>query len=361
MKNSKMDLDKINQEALSLLKSLITTPSISGQEEEATELIGRFLNLKQIPFERKVNNIWLQNTYFDETKPTLLLNSHIDTVKPNASWNSNPFEAAEIDGKLFGLGSNDAGASLVSLLSTFIYFRDRQDLSHNIIYAATAEEESSGADGISAILEELGKIDLAIVGEPTDMDMAVAEKGLMVIECEAKGVSGHAARDLGENAILKAYEDIHWFSNYKFDRQSKFLGPVKMTVTMLSAGYQHNVIPDRCTFTVDVRTTDVYTHDEILDIIKQNIKAEVTRCSLRLNPSSIPENHLLVETAQNLGIKTYGSPTLSDQALINTSSVKMGPGKSERSHTADEYIQIDELSEGIHIYVELLENLLTKK
>jgi acetylornithine deacetylase len=360
MKDILANIDKINQEAFILLKSLIETPSISEQEDEAAELIGRFLNLKEIPFERKINNIWLKNTYFDADKQTLLLNSHIDTVKPNAGWQVNPFEAEEKDGKLFGLGSNDAGASVVSLLSTFIYFKERQDLSHNIIYAITAEEETSGANGITAILNDLGKIDLAIVGEPTDMDMAVAEKGLIVIECEAKGVSGHAARDLGVNAILKAYDDIHWFSNFKFDRISKFLGPVKMTVTMINAGYQHNVIPDRCTFTVDIRTTDVYTHDEILEIIKQNIKGEIARCSLRLNPSSIPEDHPLVKTALELGIKTYGSPTLSDQALIQTASVKIGPGKSERSHTANEFIYIEELEKGISRYIELLEKFFSK-
>ncbi|MEJ2543268.1 MAG: M20 family metallo-hydrolase [Calditrichaceae bacterium] len=354
------DIEKLNQEALSLLKSLIETPSISGQEDEAAELIGRFLTIKEIPFERKINNIWLKNAYFDENKPTLLLNSHIDTVKPNAGWQGNPFEAVEKDGKLFGLGSNDAGASVVSLLSAFVYLKDWQDLSHNVIFAATAEEESSGAKGITAILGELGKIDLAIVGEPTGMDMAVAEKGLIVIDCEVKGVSGHAARDLGVNAILKAYDDIAWFSNYEYDRISKFLGPVKMTVTMINAGYQHNVIPDRCTFTVDIRTTDAYSHDEILEIIKQNIKGEIARCSLRLNPSSIPEDHLLVKTAKDLDVKTYGSPTLSDQALIQTASVKMGPGKSERSHTAEEFIYIEELNTGIRKYIELLEKFLTK-
>ena len=353
-------IEKTNQEALSLLKSLIETPSISGQEDEAAELIGRFLTIKEIPFERKINNIWLKNTWFDESKPTLLLNSHIDTVKPNASWQGNPFEAVDNDGKLTGLGSNDAGASVVSLLSAFIYLKDRQDLSHNVIFAASAEEETSGANGITAILGDLGKIDLAIVGEPTGMDMAVAEKGLIVIDCEAKGVSGHAARELGVNAILKAYDDIVWFSNYKFDRISKFLGPIKMTVTMINAGYQHNVIPDRCTFTVDIRTTDAYTHDEILDVIKQNIKGEIARCSLRLNPSSIPEDHLLVKTALEMGIRTYGSPTLSDQALIQTASIKMGPGKSERSHTAEEFIYIEELNTGIQKYIELLENFLTK-
>ena len=360
MMDKNFDIEKINQEALSLLKSLIETPSISGQEDEAAELIGRFLTIKDIPFERKINNIWLKNTYFDQNKPTLLLNSHIDTVKPNAGWQKNPYEAVEKDGKLTGLGSNDAGASVVSLLNAFIYFKDRKDLSHNIIFAATAEEETSGANGITAILADLGKIDLAIVGEPTDMDMAVAEKGLIVIDCEAKGVSGHAARDLGVNAILQAYDDIEWFSNYKFDRISKFLGPVKMTVTMINAGYQHNVIPDRCTFTVDIRTTDAYTHDEILDVIKQNIKGEIARCSLRLNPSSIPEDHLLVKTALEMGIRTYGSPTLSDQALIQTASIKMGPGKSERSHTAEEFIYVEELNTGIQKYIELLENFLTK-
>jgi acetylornithine deacetylase len=356
-----INLEELSGEALSLLKSLITTPSISGMEDEAAELISRFLNLKDISFERKFNNIWLKNLYFDENKPTLLLNSHIDTVKPNAGWQGNPYEAVEKKGKLYGLGSNDAGASVVSLLSTFLYFREWKDMSHNIIFAATGEEETSGANGISAILDDLGKIDLAIVGEPTGMDMAVAEKGLMVIECETKGVSGHAARDLGDNAILKAYEDILWFSSYKYDRQSKFLGPVKMTVTMINAGYQHNVIPDRCTFTVDIRTTDAYTHDEILDIIKNKIKSEIARCSLRLNPSSIPEDHLLVRTAKKLGIQTYGSPTLSDQALIRTSSVKMGPGESERSHTAEEFVYIEEITTGIKRYIELLENFLTEK
>ena len=360
MMDKNFAIEKTNQEALSLLKSLIETPSISGQEDEAAELIGRFLTIKEIPFERKINNIWLKNTWFDESKPTLLLNSHIDTVKPNASWQGNPFEAVDNDGKLTGLGSNDAGASVVSLLSAFIYLKDRQDLSHNVIFAASAEEETSGANGITAILGDLGKIDLAIVGEPTGMDMAVAEKGLIVIDCEAKGVSGHAARELGVNAILKAYDDIVWFSNYKFDRISKFLGPIKMTVTMINAGYQHNVIPDRCTFTVDIRTTDAYTHDEILDVIRQNIKGEIARCSLRLNPSSIPEDHLLVKTALEMGVRTYGSPTLSDQALIQTASIKMGPGKSERSHTAEEFIYIEELNTGIQKYIELLENFLTK-
>lgn len=360
MMNLKNDIKKISEESLNLLKSLISTPSISGQEDEAAELIGRYLVFKEIFFERKINNIWLKSSFFDINKPTLLLNSHIDTVKPNAGWKGNPYEAVEQDGKLYGLGSNDAGASLVSLLGTFIYFRDRKDLNYNIIYAATAEEESSGANGITAILEDLGKIDLAIVGEPTGMDMAIAEKGLIVIECEAKGVSGHAARDIGENAILKAYDDIQWFSNYKFDRESKFLGPVKMTVTMINAGYQHNVIPDRCTFTVDIRTTDAYTHDEILDIIQKNIKSEIARCSLRLNPSSLPEDHPLVQTAREMGMRTYGSPTLSDQALLKTASVKMGPGQSERSHTADEFIFINELESGICTYIELLENFLTQ-
>jgi acetylornithine deacetylase len=342
-------------EAKQLLVDLIGTPSLSGNEAKAANIIQKYLERFCLSVERKYNNVWAVNRFAVPGKKTLLLNSHLDTVKPNIGWKIDPYKPKEYQGKLYGLGSNDAGGALVALFAVFKYFYDRPDLPYNLMYTATAEEETTGANGISAILRSIGVIDLAIVGEPTGMDLAVAEKGLIVLECEAKGVAGHAARDLGENAILKAIPDIQWFSSYKFDRISKYLGPVKMTVTQINAGYQHNVIPDSCTFTVDIRTTDVYTHEEIMDVINKNISSEVKRGSLRLNPSGIPDEHTLVKAAKKLGISTFGSPTLSDQALLNVPSVKMGPGRSERSHTADEYIELNELEEGITKYIQLLE------
>jgi len=259
-----MNIDQLCIEAQKILIELIQTPSISGDEKETADLIQKYLEKNGVDTQRKYNNVWVQNQILDPDKPTLLLNSHHDTVKPNAGWSMDPYKPIEREGKLFGLGSNDAGASLVSLLATFLFFKNRDDLDHNIIFAATAEEETTGENGIASVLGELGQIDLAIVGEPTGMQLAIAEKGLMVLDCQARGISGHAARDTGDNAILMALNDIQWLSSYKFDQSSKYLGPVKITVTMIQAGYQHNVIPDRCTFTVDIRTTDAYTHDEIL-------------------------------------------------------------------------------------------------
>ncbi|APF18485.1 peptidase M20 [Caldithrix abyssi DSM 13497] len=352
------NIQQLTNEAIELLKQLIKRPSFSGQEDETAALIEAFLQEKGVATSRKHNNVWALNKNFDPTKPTLLLNSHHDTVRSVQGWQTDPFEPVVNDGKLIGLGSNDAGGPLVSLLAVFVYFYEKENLSYNVIMAATAEEENSGEKGIRSVLPEWGAIDLAIVGEPTGMQMATAEKGLMVLRCRAHGVAGHAARNLGENAILKAMKDIEWFSTFQFPRVSKLLGPVKMTVTTIQAGELHNVIPDRCDFTVDIRTTEVYTHEEILDLIRQNIESEIVRTSLRLKPSSIDAGHELVKIAEKMGISTFGSPTLSDQTYIEAPSVKMGPGMSERSHTPNEFIYLREIEDGIRKYVQLLERLL---
>ena len=349
-----MNLEDLIEQAKVLLQKLIATPSFSGQEQNTAQLIADFLGNYGMATHRRFNNVWAQNYYFDASKPTLLLNSHHDTVKPVQGWQSDPFTPTVQDGKLIGLGSNDAGAPLVSLLTTFIYFYKRSDLPFNLIMAATAEEENSGEKGIRSILPLLGKIDLAIVGEPTGMEMAIAEKGLMVLRCRAHGKAGHAARDLGENAILKAIDDIQWFSTFQFPRVSEMLGPVKMTVTTIKAGELHNVVPDHCDFTVDVRTTDAYSNEQILQIIKDNIKSQIVKASLQLKPSFIEPDHILVQTAKALGIPTFGSPTLSDQTHINAPSIKMGPGRSERSHTANEFIYWYELEQGIQQFINLL-------
>ncbi len=353
------NLNELSQQAIELLKQLIATPSFSGQEAETADLIEKFLEKHGVETKRKFNNIWAMNRHYHPEKPTLLLNSHHDTVKPVAGWESDPFTPTINDGKLIGLGSNDAGGPLVSLLATFVYFYQWENLNYNLILAATAEEENSGERGIRSVLPELGKIDLAIVGEPTGMEMAIAEKGLMVLRCRSHGRAGHAAREIGENAILKAVQDIQWFSSFQFPKISPVLGPIKMTVTVIQAGELHNVIPDKCDFTVDVRTTDAYTNEQVLQIIKQNITSEIVRTSLRLKPSSIDPNHPLVKIAEELGIKTFGSPTLSDQTYIEAPSVKMGPGMSERSHTPNEFIYLEEIKLGIGRYIELLERLLT--
>ncbi len=349
-----MELQTLITGAVDLLKQLIATPSFSGEEDGTATLIEESLKKFGIETQRKLNNVWAQNLHFNPGRPTLLLNSHHDTVKPVEGWQTDPFTPVVHEGKLIGLGSNDAGAPLVSLLATFVHFYGQKDLPFNLIFVASAEEERSRPEGIQAVLEELGKIDLAIVGEPTGMEMAVAEKGLMVLHCRALGRAGHAARDVGENAILKALPDIEWFSTYRFPRVSPMLGPVKMTVTVIKAGELHNVIPDHCDFTVDVRTTDAYSNEEVLQTIKTNIKSKIIRTSLRLRPSSIDLDHPLVRAAQALKIPTFGSPTLSDQTHIDAPSVKMGPGRSERSHTPNEFVFLKEIEEGIVRYVQLL-------
>lgn len=351
------DLPKLKQDAIKLLKQLIETPSFSKEEDKTADIINSFFQERNIPTQRKMNNIWAFNQYFDKAKPTILLNSHHDTVKPNTGYTLNPFSATEKDGKLFGLGSNDAGGCLVSLIATFVYFFDKPNLPYNFIMAATAEEEISGRNGVELIWNELQPIDFAIVGEPTLMDLAIAEKGLMVIDCTAHGQSGHAARNEGDNAIYKAIKDIEWIRNYQFPKVSELLGPVKMSVTIINAGTQHNVIPDKCTFTVDIRVTDAYKNEEILDVLRQNLISEINPRSVRLKPSSIDKNHKIVKEGVKMGKKTYASPTTSDQALMDCPSLKMGPGDSARSHTADEFIYIDEINNGIEDYVKLIEGM----
>ncbi len=355
---NKAQIATLTEEVIALLKQLISIPSLSKEEDKTADAIQHFIETKGIATHRKLNNIWCFNKYFDKNKPTILLNSHHDTVKPNSGYTLNPFEPVIKDGKLYGLGSNDAGASLVSLLATFVHFYNQKDLNYNLIYAATAEEEISGVNGVELILPLLGAIDFGIVGEPTQMQLAIAEKGLLVIDCIAKGKAGHAAREEGENAIYNALKDIYWFQNFEFPEISETLGKVKMTVTIINSGSQHNVVPDTCKFTVDIRVTDKYRNAEVLEIVKQHITSEVTPRSLRLNSSSIPKNHAIVQAGIELGRTFYGSPTSSDQAVMNFSTLKMGVGDSARSHTADEFIYLAEIEEGIELYIELLEKVI---
>ena len=355
------NIDTLSKEAIELLKKLIETQSFSKEEEGTALLIESFFDKNEIPFQRKKNNIWAFNKYFDASKPTLLLNSHHDTVKPNKSWTLNPLEAGIQDGKLYGLGSNDAGGCLVSLMATFKHFYNREDLSYNIVMAATAEEEISGKEGLEIVVPELPEISFAIVGEPTEMNLAVAEKGLLVLDCTARGKSGHAAREEGDNAIYKALKDIAWISSYQFPKVSPTLGPVKMSVTIINAGTQHNVVPDICNFTIDVRATDQYTLEEVIDIIQSHLQSEVHARSIRLRPSSIPMDHPIVKVGLALGRTAYGSPTTSDQALLDCPSLKMGPGHSGRSHSADEFIYIEEIGAGIAQYITMLEQVIVNR
>jgi acetylornithine deacetylase len=340
-----------------LLCDLIETPSLSREEGEAAMVVQKFLQKENIPFETLQHNTWTKNRYFNPLKPTILLNSHIDTVKPVNSWTKDPYKAVFEDDKLYGLGVNDAGAALVSLLGAFLYFYDKEDLRFNLIFAATAEEEISGKNGVELIENVVNKCSFAIVGEPTEMEMAVAEKGLMVIDAEVKGKSGHAARNEGVNAIYTAVKDLMRLENYQFKKINPYVGAVKATVTMIQAGTQHNVIPDICKYVIDVRTIPEYTHEQILEILQDNLKAAITPRSTRLKPSQIDKNHAIVKAAEKTGINTFGSATLSDQTLIAIPSVKIGPGKSERSHTADEFIFVKEIEQGLTTYVKLLERL----
>ena len=351
-------IEQLIQEAIVLLQKLIAKPSFSSEEDETALLIMQWFSTHDIKFESKGHNIWAKNKFFDESKPTILLNSHHDTVKPNKGYTRDPFNAEIIDGKLYGLGSNDAGGCLVSLLALFTYYHKYQDLKYNIIIVASAEEESSGKNGLNSVLPLLPKLEFAIVGEPTQMQLAIAEKGLLVLDCYAHGVAGHAAHGLGENAIYKAVEAIEWFKKYEFKKESETLGKVKMTVTQINAGDQHNVIPADCHFVVDIRVTDKYSNLEVLDIIKDHVDVEVKPRSLRLNSSSISADHSIVKAGIALGKKTYGSPTLSDQAVLSCPSLKLGPGDSLRSHTADEFIFVEEIENGIKEYIELLERVL---
>jgi acetylornithine deacetylase len=344
--------------AVDLLQQLITIPSFSREEEKTANLLMGFFSFHGMEAHRTGNNVWSKNKFFDSSKPTILLNSHHDTVKPNPGYTRNPFSADIDNGKLFGLGSNDAGGPLVSLIVTYFYFYNHQNLAYNLVLAATAEEEISGTNGIELVWNDLPKIDFAIVGEPTLTDIAVAEKGLLVLDCVARGKAGHAAREEGINAIYKALKDIEWFRTYQFPKISDSLGSVKMSVTVISAGQAHNQVPPECKFTVDIRVTDAYTLEEVLEVVKKNISCDVTPRSLRLRSSGVPENHPLVVAGKSLGKKLYGSPTTSDQALIPVPSIKMGPGDSARSHSADEFIYVHEIEEGIVSYISLLEKII---
>lgn len=351
-------ISTLTKEAIVLLQSLVQTPSLSKHENETAVILKNYLEKYCINVQTLQNNIWVKNKHFDISKPTILLNSHHDTVPANKAYTRNPFDAVIEDGKLFGLGSNDAGGCLVSLLATFLYFYENENLQYNIIFAASAEEEISGTNGIELMYPQLGIIDAAIVGEPTLMQMAIAEKGLLVIDCTIKGKAGHAAREEGENAIYKAMKTIEWFKNYQFEKISETLGPIKMSVTIINAGMQHNMVPDVCNFTVDIRINELYTHNEILKIIKDNIEAEIVPRSMRMKSSSIAVAHPLVQSGIRLGRTMYGSPTTSDKALMNCPSLKMGPGDSARSHSANEFIYVKEIEEGIDLYIKLLENIL---
>jgi acetylornithine deacetylase len=353
------ELTILQTDAVNLLKQLIAAPSFSKEEEITARIISNFLKEKNVIAEQFLNNVWARNKFFDATKPSILLNSHHDTVKPNKGYTNDPFSAIEKDGKLFGLGSNDAGGCLVSLIASFLYFYEKENLNYNLVLAATAEEEISGHKGIEALLPKLGKLEAAIVGEPTKMQMAIAEKGLMVLDCISSGISGHAAREEGDNALYSSLKDIEWFRTFRFEKISDLLGPVKMSVTVIETENKaHNVIPAQCKFVVDCRVNELYTFDEMLDIIRSNVQCEINPRSTRLRSSAIEKNHPLVEAGIKFGRTCYGSPTTSDKALMHFPALKMGPGDSARSHTADEYIYTQEIKEGIELYIQLLDQIL---
>lgn len=351
-------IEKLIQDSTNLLRDLIRIPSFSKEESQTADTIERFLQQRGVHTFRKMNNVWAYNKFFDAGKPTILLNSHHDTVKPNTGYTRNPFSPDIADGKLYGLGSNDAGGCLVSLIATFLHFYPQERLRYNFCIATTAEEEISGTNGIELVIPDLGPLDFAIVGEPTLMQLAVAERGLMVLDCTVYGKAGHAAREEGDNAIHKALKDIEWFTSYRFPKESEEFGPVKMSVTIIHAGSQHNVVPATCEFVVDIRVTDAYRNEEVLDIIRQHVSCEVKPRSVRLKPSSIPKDHPVVQAGLALGRTTYGSPTTSDQALLDIPSLKLGPGDSARSHMADEFIYLDEIDKGIGLYISILDRVV---
>ena len=351
------DLTPYTSEAITLLSSLVSIPSVSREEEQVADFLQNYMERSGIMTGRSGNNIWCISPMFDPKKPTILLNSHIDTVKPVNGWRKQPFTAKMEDGKLYGLGSNDAGASVVSLFEVYRYLSATEQ-AYNLIFLASCEEEVSGKNGIESVLPQLPPIALGVVGEPTEMHPAIAEKGLMVLDVTAHGKAGHAARDEGENAIYKALDDIQWFRNYHFPKESSFLGPVKMSVTQVNAGTQHNVVPDICTFVVDIRSNEYYSNEELFQEICSHIQSEAKARSFRLNSSHIDAEHPFVKRAVELGRTPFGSPTLSDQALMRFPSVKIGPGKSSRSHTADEYIRVSEIEEAIGMYIKILDGLV---
>lgn len=351
-------LSILTEKAIQLLSALIRTPSYSRDESATADLIAEFLQERGIETQRIGNNVVARNKHFDPTKPTVLLNSHHDTVKPNAQYTRDPFSPDIEDGKLFGLGSNDAGGCLVSLIATFIHYYPKADLAYNVMLAATAEEEISGSGGVEMTIPHLSPIECAIVGEPTKLDLAVAERGLMVLDCVSIGQAGHAARNEGVNALEKALDDIQWIRNHRFARVSDFLGACKMTVTVIETPNKaHNIIPAECKFVVDVRVNELYTFEEVLEEIRSNIGATITPRSFRLRSTSIDTDHPLVQGGINQGRKPYGSPTTSDKALMPFPALKTGPGDSARSHSANEYIYVEEIRGGIDHYIQLIEHL----
>lgn len=356
-----MKLDDLQGEAIQLLQDLISIPSFSTEEAGTAACISKWMEKHDISAEQLGNNVYAYNLHYDPGKPTLLLNSHHDTVKPNQAYSRDPHSPDIEEGKLYGLGSNDAGGPLVSLLCTFLYFYKRKDLQYNLLMVASAEEENSGSGGLASVLPSLPPVDLAIVGEPTLMDMAIAEKGLVVFDAVVKGTPSHAAHPNDDNPIYKCTEVLDWFRDFKLPKISDSLGPVKLTVTQIKAGSQHNVVPSQVALVIDVRVNDCYTNQEVADILKKEAPCSLEPRSLRHNSSSIPPDHPLVEAGIRLGRKTYGSPTLSDQAVLSCPSLKMGPGDSRRSHSADEYIGVSEIEEGITTYIGLLEDFLTTK
>lgn len=356
-----MELTTLAQDAITLLEKLIAIPSVSREEEEVATLLEKQWKDWGFTYKRKGNNLWTRNKFWKDGNPVILLNSHIDTVKPADGWETDPFSPLYRDGKLYGLGSNDDGGCLVSLMAVFRYFREEKNLPYNLIMAASAEEEISGTNGMTSLIPLLGQIDLAIVGEPTRMQMAVAEKGLMVIDCTAQGKAGHAAREEGINALYRAIEDIAKIRNFEFPKVSDLLGKVKMTVTQIEAGHQHNVIPDICRFVIDVRTNEFYSNEEAFKSIQALIQSDCKARSFRLNSSRIPLDHPLVQRGIEAGLTYFGSPTTSDQSVMHKTSIKIGPGDSARSHTANEYICPEEIVNGISTYIRLLDNLQINK
>ena len=351
-------LDKLQDDAINLLKDLISIQSFSFEEDKTATKINNWLKERGVKSDRKVNNIIAYNKHYDQTKPNILLNSHHDTVEPNSAYTLDPYKPQIVNGKLYGLGSNDAGGALVSLISTFLQFYDKENLSHNIILLASAEEERSGPNGIKSIMPILPEIELAIVGEPTLMNIAVAEKGLIVFDLIVKGTSSHAAHKNLDNPIYKAIEIINKISKIKFEKKSNLLDDVKLTVTQINAGVQHNVVPAEVKLVLDARINDKYTNTEIYNVLKDELDCEVVPRNLDLNSSSIPENHKIIKAGNKLGFTKYGSPTLSDQAKIKCNSIKLGPGDSTRSHTADEFIYVDEIKNGVKKYIELIEEYI---
>ena len=359
-------IDHLKAKVLLLLQQLIAIPSLSKLENETAICIASFFNATEIPHHRYGNNVWVTNKYFDRYKPSILLNSHHDTVPANAAFTRNPYEPAIIDGKLYGLGSTDAGASLVSLLACFLYYYEQRDMLFNIVFAATAEEEISGNNGIGALFAQpdfkdcfAAPASFAIVGEPTQLQLAIAEKGLLVLDCTTTGKSGHAARNEGENALYKAMDAIQWFRTYQFADVSPFLGPVKMTVTSINTmNRSHNIIPEQCTFVVDIRLNELYSHEKVLEMIQQHLGVTVTPRSTRIRSSAISAEHPVVKAGVAMGKNVFGSPTTSDKALIPLPTLKAGPGFSAQSHSADEFVLLKDLNEGIEFYIQLLEKLL---